>query len=80
MPNTEEKDHFNEYLIDTVLPAMAGVGEFFQSPASNAAESGIRVFAARASGVPRSWLLRLALGVGALFAATAGVMLAGSRA
>ena len=38
------------------------------------------MFASGSSGVPRSWVLRLALGVGALAGATAGVMVAGSRA
>ena len=38
------------------------------------------MFAANASGVPRSWVLRLALGVGALAGATVGVMVAGSGA
>jgi disulfide bond formation protein DsbB len=37
------------------------------------------MFEAGASGVPRSWVLRLALGVGALAGATAGVMMAGTR-
>jgi hypothetical protein len=38
------------------------------------------MFAAGASGVPRSWVLRLALGVGALAGATAGVLVAGASA
>ena len=38
------------------------------------------MFAAGLSGVPRPWVLRLALGVGALAGATAAVMVAGSRA
>ena len=38
------------------------------------------MFAAHASGVPRSWVLRLALGVGALAGATVGLMVAGSSA
>jgi hypothetical protein len=38
------------------------------------------MFAANASGVPRSWVLRLALGVGALAGGTVLVMVAGSSA
>ncbi len=38
------------------------------------------MFAAGASGVPRSWVLRLALGVAAVAGAVAGVAMAGTRA